>query len=148
MTDDHFPYHSVWEYLEEQGVLEKDDETIKAAKKKYWKMYKKAYGKWYSREYPGCFVRFTSDEFDEVSEQASREEIKPQTFIRNAVFWYLANSGQELISSTDIDNLQESLRAVLSRSDDMFTKDELVQELASLISRSEDQEPTIQYFDY
>lgn len=83
MTGSNFPYASIWQFLEEKGILENGDhEQIQKEKKRYWRAYRKHYQRSYRKSFQEVCVRFTPEEYKTIGVIATALDVTMPIYIR------------------------------------------------------------------
>lgn len=102
------------ESLFESGILEEGSEKILAFKRIHRANYLKDYNKDYKQKTKRKALVFTNEEFDYLSEEAKRYDMKLSSFLKKIIFAYLSQSFVPL-EKERLSALESLLRAVNNR---------------------------------
>lgn len=101
-----FPYNSVWEYLEEVGVLDQDDKSIKEAKKEYRRRYNRHLKQEQRRKRKEYQPSFSREEQQLLQREAERYGLSITQLIHDVALAYLKQTyvvpGQSWIAEIEI----------------------------------------------
>ena len=96
MTNDTFPFKSVYEFLNEYDLLNASDEKIQKAKAHYWKLYRTHYAHQYRRRMKPISVWLTVEEYEQVRQDAVRQGLRPSGHLKRLVLGSRKPSGSSL----------------------------------------------------
>ncbi len=111
MESSDFPYASIWQYLEEEGILEHGtDEQIKATKKEYYRLYNRHYLKLYRKQKAQVAIQFTRDEYERLRLLAESTELTVQQLLKRLI----AENKEVFVTNPAVTELRQAINIIQS----------------------------------
>ncbi len=86
MSKNKWSYNSVYDYLEQSGLIPNGDpEEIKKAKRRYWSKYKVHHRKERKISHPEFVIRFPKQIAEKIRNRAKKDDLSPQQFMSQII---------------------------------------------------------------